>query len=317
MSDPVLPSRPRGRRGRRRHRLVGRVPPGPRGLERRRAARARPPHVRHHVARRRADGHVRFDVGDVDRDARSTRAPCTATSRPRPAWPPASSRSGSSRSRATPIGSRSTGGSPRSTATAASTCTRSRPPRSQPCSRSPAPTTSSPASTSPRTGRRTRSTSRCRSPRARACRAPRSSRACRSPGFLHERGAVTGVRTPYGDIECEYVVNCAGMWARQLGAGAGVNIPLQAAEHYYLITEQIPGPQRLVPRARRPGVVRLLPRRGRRPARRVVRAGLRAVERRRRARRLLVRRDRARLRAHGAVRREGDGARSDHDRDRA
>ena len=58
---------------------------------------------------------------------------------------------------------------------------------------------------------------------------------------LHERGAVTGVRTPYGDIECEYVVNCAGMWARQLGAGTGVNIPLQAAEHYYLITEQIPG----------------------------------------------------------------------------
>jgi glycine cleavage system aminomethyltransferase T/glycine/D-amino acid oxidase-like deaminating enzyme len=60
-------------------------------------------------------------------------------------------------------------------------------------------------------------------------------------GFLHRSGAVTGVRTAFGDIEAEYVVNCAGMWARQLGAGAGVNIPLQAAEHYYLITEQIPG----------------------------------------------------------------------------
>jgi glycine cleavage system aminomethyltransferase T/glycine/D-amino acid oxidase-like deaminating enzyme len=60
-------------------------------------------------------------------------------------------------------------------------------------------------------------------------------------GFLQKSGAVTGVRTDYGDIECEYVVNCAGMWARQLGAGAGVNIPLQAAEHYYLVTEQIPG----------------------------------------------------------------------------
>ena len=32
-----------------------------------------------------------------------------------------------------------------------------------------------------------------------------------------------------------------GMWARQLGDVAGVNIPLQAAEHYYLITEQIEG----------------------------------------------------------------------------
>ena len=60
-------------------------------------------------------------------------------------------------------------------------------------------------------------------------------------GFLHARGAVTGVRTPFGDIESEYVVNCAGVWARQLGAKAGVNIPLQSAEHYYLITEKIAG----------------------------------------------------------------------------
>jgi 4-methylaminobutanoate oxidase (formaldehyde-forming) len=58
---------------------------------------------------------------------------------------------------------------------------------------------------------------------------------------LTARGAVKGVRTPYGDIEAEYVVNCTGMWARQLGARAGVNVPLQAAEHYYLITEKIPG----------------------------------------------------------------------------
>jgi glycine/D-amino acid oxidase-like deaminating enzyme len=51
-------------------------------------------------------------------------------------------------------------------------------------------------------------------------------------GFLRSRGAVTGVRTAQGDIEAEYVVNCAGMWARQLGELAGVSIPLQAAEHY-------------------------------------------------------------------------------------
>jgi 4-methylaminobutanoate oxidase (formaldehyde-forming) len=58
---------------------------------------------------------------------------------------------------------------------------------------------------------------------------------------LTDKGAVTGVRTNQGDIEAEYVVNCAGMWARQLGARNGVNIPLQAAEHYYLLTEPIPG----------------------------------------------------------------------------
>jgi len=54
-------------------------------------------------------------------------------------------------------------------------------------------------------------------------------------------GAVHSVVTDHGTIECEYVVNCAGMWARQLGARSGVNIPLQAAEHYYLITEQMEG----------------------------------------------------------------------------
>ncbi len=59
-------------------------------------------------------------------------------------------------------------------------------------------------------------------------------------GVTRRRGVVTGVTTDAGDVEAEYVVNCAGMWARQLGQRSGVNIPLQAAEHYYLITEKIP-----------------------------------------------------------------------------
>ena len=88
-----------------------------------------------------------------------------------------------------------------------------------------------------------------------------------------------------GTIEAEYVVNCAGMWARQLGARSGVNIPLQAAEHYYLITEQIDGLDRVVAGDRGSRLVRLLPRGGRRADDRPVRAGVRAVERRRRARR--------------------------------
>jgi len=54
-------------------------------------------------------------------------------------------------------------------------------------------------------------------------------------------GRVTGVRTSRGDIACEYVVNCTGMWARELGAGADVAIPLHAAEHFYLVTEPIDG----------------------------------------------------------------------------
>lgn len=58
-------------------------------------------------------------------------------------------------------------------------------------------------------------------------------------GILKKNGAVTGVRTNLGDIQAEFVVNTAGMWARQFGELSGVNIPNQAAEHYYLITEDM------------------------------------------------------------------------------
>jgi heterotetrameric sarcosine oxidase gamma subunit len=58
-------------------------------------------------------------------------------------------------------------------------------------------------------------------------------------GITKKNKRVTGVTTPFGDIAAEYVVNCTGMWARELGEQAGVNIPLQAAEHYYLITDRI------------------------------------------------------------------------------
>jgi 4-methylaminobutanoate oxidase (formaldehyde-forming) len=60
-------------------------------------------------------------------------------------------------------------------------------------------------------------------------------------GVKRVRNAVTGVATTRGDIAADYVVNCAGMWARQLGERDGVNIPLQAAEHYYLITDKCAG----------------------------------------------------------------------------
>ncbi|MBG7609928.1 MAG: FAD-binding oxidoreductase, partial [Anaerolineae bacterium] len=60
-------------------------------------------------------------------------------------------------------------------------------------------------------------------------------------GITTENQKVTGVITDKGNIEAEFVVNCAGMWAREIGKLAGVNIPLQPAEHYYLITEAIDG----------------------------------------------------------------------------
>ncbi|MGN6678709.1 MAG: FAD-dependent oxidoreductase, partial [Streptosporangiaceae bacterium] len=60
-------------------------------------------------------------------------------------------------------------------------------------------------------------------------------------GVRTHRGRVTGVHTEQGEIETEVVVNAAGMWARQFGALAGVHVPLQAAEHYYLLTDTVAG----------------------------------------------------------------------------
>jgi glycine cleavage system aminomethyltransferase T/glycine/D-amino acid oxidase-like deaminating enzyme len=66
-------------------------------------------------------------------------------------------------------------------------------------------------------------------------------------GIRQKNGRAIGVRTARGDIAAEYVVNCTGMWARQLGEDIGVTIPNQAAEHYYLITERIPDLPRDLP----------------------------------------------------------------------
>ncbi len=72
-------------------------------------------------------------------------------------------------------------------------------------------------------------------------------------GVTRRGGTVTGVQTDQGDIKAEIVVNCAGMWARQLGELSGVNIPLQAAEHYYLITDAIEGLDATFPVIEDPG----------------------------------------------------------------
>ena len=74
---------------------------------------------------------------------------------------------------------------------------------------------------------------------------------------VHTRdGAVTGVDISYaGDVrrvEAEIVVNCAGQWAKAVGALSGVTVPLHSAEHFYVVTEQIDGVQRDLPILRDP-----------------------------------------------------------------
>jgi 4-methylaminobutanoate oxidase (formaldehyde-forming) len=72
-------------------------------------------------------------------------------------------------------------------------------------------------------------------------------------GITVEKGRAVGVQTAAGDIRADYVVNCAGIWARQVGRLAGVHVPLQAAEHYYLISEPVTGVHQMLPILRDPG----------------------------------------------------------------
>jgi len=66
-------------------------------------------------------------------------------------------------------------------------------------------------------------------------------------GIQRARGAATGVRTDRGDVAADVVVNCAGMWGREVGRMAGVSVPLHAAEHFYIVTEPMAGVTRDLP----------------------------------------------------------------------
>lgn len=74
----------------------------------------------------------------------------------------------------------------------------------------------------------------------------------RVTGFGINRGRVTRVETNQGAIACDKVVNCGGQWARQIGAMAGVSVPLQPMKHQYIVTEPIPGLARDAPTLRDP-----------------------------------------------------------------
>ncbi len=63
----------------------------------------------------------------------------------------------------------------------------------------------------------------------------------RVTGFGMDGARITEVRTTQGTIRCDTVVNCAGQWARQVGAMAGIEVPLQPVKHQYVVTEKIPG----------------------------------------------------------------------------
>ena len=53
------------------------------------------------------------------------------------------------------------------------------------------------------------------------------------------------VHTDKGTITCEHVVNAAGLWAKQVGRMAGIELPLSPLKHHYLISDTIPKLQEL------------------------------------------------------------------------
>ncbi len=69
-------------------------------------------------------------------------------------------------------------------------------------------------------------------------------------GIQMENGAIGGVATDQGAVTCEYVVNCAGMWGRNVGRMVNVSIPLHAAEHMHAVTLPIEGLKRHFPTIR-------------------------------------------------------------------
>lgn len=89
---------------------------------------------------------------------------------------------------------------------------------------------------------------------AKACRlrGARIFEATKVEGIVVEEGVVRGVRTSRGEIVAEKVLLCAGMWSREIAESIGVHIPLLAAEHFYAVTEPIPGLPRDTPMVRVP-----------------------------------------------------------------
>ena len=70
--------------------------------------------------------------------------------------------------------------------------------------------------------------------------------------ILTAKGRAVGVETADGTIRADKVIVAAGMWSRELGRSVGVNIPLHAAEHFYIVTEAIDALPRNMPVVRIP-----------------------------------------------------------------
>ncbi|MEM9909338.1 MAG: FAD-dependent oxidoreductase [Pseudomonadota bacterium] len=60
-------------------------------------------------------------------------------------------------------------------------------------------------------------------------------------GILTRNDRIAGVETTRGEIACDAIALCAGLWSREVGAMAGAEVPALACEHFYLLTKPIEG----------------------------------------------------------------------------
>jgi len=73
---------------------------------------------------------------------------------------------------------------------------------------------------------------------------------CKVTDIQTKNGEITGVDTEHGPVKCQYLVNCAGMWGKNIGKMVNVSIPLHAAEHMHAITLPIKGLKKFFPTIR-------------------------------------------------------------------
>ena len=70
--------------------------------------------------------------------------------------------------------------------------------------------------------------------------------------IITKNNKVESVKTEYGDIKTDFIVNCGGMWGQEIGNMSGVSVPVHACEHFYIVTEPIKDLQSELPVLRVP-----------------------------------------------------------------
>ncbi len=75
---------------------------------------------------------------------------------------------------------------------------------------------------------------------------------CQVENIFLEDSRIVGVKTNLGNISCEVLVNCAGLWSRQVGSLAGVDVPIVPMKHHYIVTGKVDGVVPTMPTIRDP-----------------------------------------------------------------